>query len=118
MDDRPAPPRLLDNHGGRRGSSCSPSARPSRIVESVLRAYGIPVDEPDARRLVASLVAEGTPAAISAANMIGKGVDRGLYAIGLARDERDAVLAVREEPPASLAELRGALGRDHRDRLR
>jgi hypothetical protein len=29
---------------------------------------------------------------------------------------RDAILAVLEDPPAGLEDLRGALARDHRDR--
>ena len=53
---------------------------------------------------------------MSAAAMIQKGVDRDLYAVTLEPEERDAILAVLEEPPDSLAELRGVLASDHRRR--
>jgi hypothetical protein len=53
---------------------------------------------------------------MSAAAMIQKGVDRDLYAVALEPAECDAILAVREEPPDGLVELRGALARDLRER--
>ena len=53
---------------------------------------------------------------MSAAAMIQKGVDRDLYAVALEPEEREAILAVLEDPPAGLVELRGALARDQRDR--
>jgi hypothetical protein len=48
--------------------------------------------------------------------MIQKGVDRDLYAVTLGPDERHAILAVLEDPPAGLEELRGVLASDHRRR--
>ena len=45
-----------------------------------------------------------------------KGLDRQLYAAGLEPQQRVAILAVLEDPPAGLEELRGVLARDHRDR--
>jgi hypothetical protein len=48
--------------------------------------------------------------------MISKGVDRELYAIALTPAERGAILAVLEDPPDGLVELRGALARDHASR--
>ncbi len=83
----------------------------------MLILYGVSVTAENARHLVASLFADGSPAAMSAAAMIQKGVERDLYAVGLSREERDAILAVLEEPPESLADLRGALARDQRGRL-
>lgn len=47
--------------------------------------------------------------AVSAALMLEKGVDRDLYAVGLSREERTAILGVLRDPPDGLAELRGAL---------
>jgi hypothetical protein len=41
--------------------------------------------------------------------MIQKGVERDLYAVALKPDERDAILAVLEDPPVGLADLRGVL---------
>lgn len=81
-----------------------------------LRLYGIPVTDADARHLVATLIADGGPDAIAAAEIIGKGVDRDLYAVGLDPQMRDAILAVLEDPPDGLVELRGKLARDHADR--
>lgn len=59
------------------------------------------------RASCASLFADGSPAALSAAAMIQKGVDRDLYAVALSAEERDAILAVLEDPPEALADLRG-----------
>lgn len=41
-------------------------------------------------------------------------MERGLYAVGLSRAERTAVLACLEDPPDGLVELRGVLMSDHR----
>ena len=49
--------------------------------------------------------------------MIQKGVERDLFAVGLKAAERDAILAVLEDPPEALADLRGRLARDQRDRM-
>ena len=65
--------------------------------------------------MVASLVADGTPDALTAAAQITKGVERDPYAIGLTPAERTAVLSCLEDPPDGLTELRGKLTRDHRD---
>ena len=81
----------------------------------MLRLLGIPVSDDDARSLVATLLVEGTPDALTAAAQLTKGVERDLHAVGLTRAERTAVLACLEDPPDGLAELRGALMRDHRD---
>ena len=71
------------------------------------------IGDDDARHLVATLIADGTPDALTAAGQITKGVERDLYAIGLTRAERTALLGCLEDPPAGLAELRGVLMRDH-----
>jgi hypothetical protein len=46
----------------------------------MLLLCGIPVTPEDARHLVATLIADGSPDALSAAEMVGKGIDRDLYA--------------------------------------
>ena len=74
----------------------------------MLRLVGIPITAEDARHLIA----DGGPDAVSAAAMIGTGVDAELFEVGLSTEERDAVLSVLEDPPAGLAELRGKLARD------
>jgi hypothetical protein len=85
-------------------------------VESILTLFGVAVTAENARHIVASLIADGSPAAMSAAAMIQRGVDRDLYAVALEPEEKGAILAVLEDPPAGLEDLRGALARDHRDR--
>ena len=82
----------------------------------MLTLYGVSVTAENARHTVASLFADGSPAAMSAAAMIQKGVDRDLYAIVLEPEERDAILALLEDPPDGLVELRCALAGDHRER--
>ena len=82
----------------------------------MLHLFGVPITTEDARHLVATLIADGGPHAITAAGLIEKGLDRQLYAVGLESQQRDAILAVLKDPPAGLEELRGALARDHRDR--
>jgi hypothetical protein len=81
----------------------------------MLTLYGVSVTAEKARHIMASLIADGSPAAMAAAAMIQKGVDRDLYAVALERDERDAILRVLEDPPAGPEDLRGALARDQRD---
>jgi hypothetical protein len=54
----------------------------------VLTLYGVAVTAENARHIVASLFADGSPAAMSAAAMIQKGVDRDLYAVALEPEER------------------------------
>jgi hypothetical protein len=85
-------------------------------VLGVLTLYGVAVTAENARHIVASLFADGSPASMSAAPMIQKGVERDLYAVALEPAERDAILAVLEEPPERLADLRGVLARDQRER--
>ena len=65
----------------------------------MLRILGIPIPDDDARRLIATLLVEGTPDALTAAAQITKGVERDLYAVGLTRAARTAVLAYLEDPP-------------------
>jgi hypothetical protein len=48
----------------------------------------IPINHDDARRLIATLLADGTPDALTAAEQFTKGVERDLYAVGLTPAER------------------------------
>jgi hypothetical protein len=82
----------------------------------MLTPFGVAVTAENARHLVASLFADGSPAAMSAAAMIAKDVDRDLFAVGLTPAMRDAMLSVLEDPPDGLTESRGVLARDRRDR--
>ena len=54
----------------------------------MLRILGIPVTDGDARHLIATLVVESTPDALTAAAQLSKGIERGLYAVGLTPGER------------------------------
>lgn len=81
-----------------------------------LRLYGCAVSPEDADHLVATLIADGGQNAIAAAEMVGKGVERDLYTVGFTPAMRDAILSVLADPPDGLAELRGKLARDQRDR--
>jgi hypothetical protein len=82
----------------------------------VLTLYGVAVTAENARHLVASLFADGSPGAVSAAAMIQKGVERDLYASRSNRRRGTRSCLVLEEPPDGLVELRGVLARDHRAR--
>jgi hypothetical protein len=83
----------------------------------LLTLYGVSVSAENARHIVATLILDGSPDALAAAEMINKGVDRDLYAVALTPAMRDAMLSVLEDPPEGLVELRGVLPRDHRDLL-
>jgi len=80
----------------------------------VLRLYGMPVTPDDASWLVAQLYADAYADAVETALWIEKGVDRDLYAVALSPEQRDAMLRVMIDPPDGLAELCGALMREHR----
>ena len=68
----------------------------------LLTLYGVSVTAENARHIVASLFADGSPAAMSAAAAIQKGVDRDLYAVALEPDERKrSWLCSRIRPPDS-----------------
>lgn len=79
----------------------------------MVRILGIPLSDDGARWLIDGLYRDAHAPAVSAAHMLEKGVDRNLYAIGLSREERTAILGVLDDPPAgTLAELRGVLLRE------
>jgi hypothetical protein len=79
----------------------------------VLHLYGRPVSDQDARNLVATLIEDGTPDAIGAARQIGYALELDRVMVALTPAMRDAILSVIENPPTGLADLRGALARDH-----
>ncbi len=64
----------------------------------MIRIFGIPIAGDDVRRLVATLLVESTPDALSAATILEKGVARDLYAVALTRGERAAILACQKIP--------------------
>jgi hypothetical protein len=81
------------------------------------RLYGIEVDEDDCIILIDLLLRVGRADDHSAAAVIDRGLSAGSIMIPLSPVERDAILNFLDDPPESLVELRGALARDHRDRL-
>ena len=63
--------------GGRSGRFAWGDSLVEQYPRRMLRLLGIPIGDDDARSLVATLLVEGTPDVLSAAAMIGKGVERG-----------------------------------------
>ena len=85
----------------------------------MLRLFGVPITDADARRLVANLIADGKPDALSAARIITNGLDRRLALVALPVAEREAVLDQLEEAEIhGLADLRGRLYADAEQRRR
>ena len=80
----------------------------------VLRLLGNPIAPTDARHLIVTLLADGSPDARTTAVETTNAVDRELSAVALTREERPAVPACPEDPPAWLTGLRGVLMREHR----
>jgi len=66
----------------------------------------------EVRALVTTLVADGDPAGMKAAPTIAHALENGAVLVALDEADRDILLAVLEDPPDSLAELRGALAKD------
>jgi hypothetical protein len=86
--------------------------QPGRDAPSplVIRLFGIPVAEDDARNLVTTLLDDGSPYAVAAARTIHHGVNAGAELVALTAGQRDAILAALEDPPSpGLGELRAAL---------
>jgi hypothetical protein len=84
------------------------------VCASALRR---PLPEPDARRPVASLIADGHADALSAAAVITKALKMQLAAVALTLEQRAAILAQLDEAETpGLAELRGRLYSDARKR--
>jgi hypothetical protein len=82
----------------------------------VLRLFGVPVAPEDALWLIDQRQV-GRANDLTAAGMIEKGIRDELVAVALTVEERDAILGVLDDPPDRLAELRGKLARDWRDRM-
>ena len=70
---------------------CTPRHGARSALEAVLRILGIPVADDDVRHLVATLVVEGTPDALTAAAQLARVRNAASYAIGLRPGERAAV---------------------------
>jgi hypothetical protein len=83
----------------------------------MLHLYGVPVTPENARHLVATLIADSGPHALTAAAMIQRCLDQELFAVALESEERDAILSVLKDQPAGMEELRSTLARDHRNRM-
>lgn len=83
-----------------------------------LFVWGYSVTPEGARRLVATLLVVGTPEARSAAAAIDRALNDDGGLVGLGEAERDALFFALEDDGGDeqVAELRGALSRDHRHR--
>lgn len=75
------------------------------------------VTETDARNLVATLYADGSTDAMAAARTLVFSLERGDEVVWLTEPEQLAILCVLEDPPDTLAALRGELALDHRRRM-
>ena len=82
----------------------------------MLRIAGVPISDRDGRDLVTSLVSDNAPRALALANRIQTCIELGNVKVALDAQERTTLLAVLEDPPETLAELRGVLARDNRAR--
>jgi hypothetical protein len=72
--------------GLRRASSGPRTWRPRRAelkYPRPMRLLRIPISADDARDLLATMLVEGTPDAMTAAHQLTRGVERDLYAVGL-----------------------------------
>jgi hypothetical protein len=82
-----------------------------------MRLAGIEVSELSCRELVDLLLRVGRDDDLALAQRIDRNLARETRIMGLSPDERTTLLGVLDDPPPEwLAELRGALFRDHRDR--
>lgn len=66
--------------------------RPAVSLGRCSGSLSIPIADSDARHLIATLLADGSPDARTAASQISKGVERGLYAVGLTPALRPSLL--------------------------
>jgi hypothetical protein len=83
----------------------------------MLRVFGIPISQRDARPHTAILIADGRPLEMEAAARIGEGSDQDDRDVAtLSIELREAILTVLEDPHDSLLELRGRLARDRAER--
>ena len=96
-----------------RGSRSTPIRLPfTPVLGDVIRLYGVPVPEDDARNLVTTLLADGSEDALEAAR-ISRALEVDAALVALSVEQRDASLASLEDASTDgLAELRGALARD------
>ena len=85
-------------------------------TDEAVHLFGVPVADDDCFTLVDLLTRVGRAEDHELAGRIVRGLESGTVMLALALQERDLLLAVLEDPPAGLEELRGVLARDHRDR--
>lgn len=81
-----------------------------------MRLVGIDVQPEDCRTLVDLLLRVGRADDLELAGRIDRGLENETRILALSSAERTTLLGVLDDPPDSLAELRGELARDHRDR--
>jgi hypothetical protein len=77
---------------------------------ATVRIHGVPISESQARSLVLALVEDGSKHALSAGEIIARGIANKLMFVGLTQKEQEAVLGVLDSPrQPALVELREAL---------
>ena len=78
-----------------------------------MRVHGVPLSDSEARSLVLSLIKDGSKQALSAAEMVARGLANKRQMVGLTPKEQDAVHSVLDNSgPRALVELRDALARE------
>jgi hypothetical protein len=83
----------------------------------MLRLHGVTLTPQDATNLADTLLAEGSPASVATGQLIQRAVRLQFASITLTPPQTDAIVAVLKDPLGrTLADLRGKLARDNRDR--
>lgn len=83
----------------------------------MLRLHGVSLTPQDAANLADTLLAEGSPGSVTTAELIQRAVRLQFASVTLTPAQGEAIVAVLKDPLGrTLAELRGRLARDYRDR--
>jgi hypothetical protein len=82
----------------------------------MLFIYGCPIPRSEAAALVGLLLEDGSDDALNAAGQIQHALMVDRVVVGLAPNDRDAVLHVLDDAPSELQDLRDSLSRDHAHR--
>jgi hypothetical protein len=81
-----------------------------------MRLAGIPISDDDIVMLIHLLHRVGRADDLALAARLDRAIEPETKILALSHAERDTLLGVLDDPPDGLAELRGVLARDHRDR--
>jgi hypothetical protein len=83
----------------------------------MLRLHGVSLTPQDAANLADALLAEGSPASVTTAELIQRAMRLEFASVTLTPTQSEAIVAVLKDPLGrTLAALRESLARDHRAR--